>query len=268
MNNQCNVNDVIIWPAIEAHSKRGNQFTQTNLVCLEQNSLSRYCQVSSRWPTMAFYDAQNFLQGFSLHIRKSYSSRSRAHLAVSNFHLKQVKAVCVIEFIFHQGSLYDYVIHIALIATLRMSLITSFQLHLHVHAVRSYGVQLQHLKMYAAMFNSVLVAHAGSYMYTCRATLSTARAPTRSNTSIASGKIVTYSIAHCSAYQRFPKMFWKTSACRDGTVKNQPNEMGMTPKYFRSIPTFYAILPTMHCFCYLCAQEGCESQWGGGGSAA
>ena len=38
----------------------------------------------------------------------------------------------------------------------------------------------------------------------------------------------------------------KTSACRDGTLKNQPNKMGMTPQHIYTIPTSCAILPTMH----------------------
>ena len=38
----------------------------------------------------------------------------------------------------------------------------------------------------------------------------------------------------------------KTSACRDGTLKNQPNKMGTTPQHIYTIPTFCAILPTMH----------------------
>ena len=42
-----------------------------------------------------------------------------------------------------------------------------------------------------------------------------------------------------------------SSACRYGTLKNQPNNMGMTPQYFHNIPTPptpptpCAILPTM-----------------------
>ena len=38
----------------------------------------------------------------------------------------------------------------------------------------------------------------------------------------------------------------KTSACRDGTFKNQPNKMGTTPQHIHTIPTSCAILPTMH----------------------
>ena len=29
----------------------------------------------------------------------------------------------------------------------------------------------------------------------------------------------------------------KTSACRDGTLKNQPNKMGTTPQHIHTIPT-------------------------------
>ena len=38
----------------------------------------------------------------------------------------------------------------------------------------------------------------------------------------------------------------KTSAFRDGTLKNQLNKMGTTPQHIYTIPTSCAILPTMH----------------------
>ena len=38
----------------------------------------------------------------------------------------------------------------------------------------------------------------------------------------------------------------KTSACRDETLKNQPNKMGTTPQHIHTIPTSCAILPTLH----------------------
>ena len=41
----------------------------------------------------------------------------------------------------------------------------------------------------------------------------------------------------------------KTSACRDGTLKNQPNKMETTPQHIYTIPTSRAILPTMLCVC-------------------
>ena len=41
----------------------------------------------------------------------------------------------------------------------------------------------------------------------------------------------------------------KTSTCRDGTLKNQPNKMGMTPQHIHIIPTSCAILTTMLCVC-------------------
>ena len=45
---------------------------------------------------------------------------------------------------------------------------------------------------------------------------------------------------------------WK-SACRDGSLKNQPNYMGMTPQHFHTIPTSCTILPplTQIILCYL-----------------
>ena len=39
----------------------------------------------------------------------------------------------------------------------------------------------------------------------------------------------------------------KTSGCRDGTLKNQPNKMGTTPQHIHTIPTSCAILPTVFC---------------------
>ena len=39
----------------------------------------------------------------------------------------------------------------------------------------------------------------------------------------------------------------KTNTCRDGTLKNQPNEIGMTPQHFYTIPTSCAILGTIRC---------------------
>ena len=41
----------------------------------------------------------------------------------------------------------------------------------------------------------------------------------------------------------------KTSACRDGKLKNQPNKMGTTPQHIHTIPTSCAILPTMFYVC-------------------
>ena len=54
----------------------------------------------------------------------------------------------------------------------------------------------------------------------------------------------------------------ETSACRDGTLKNQ---IGTTPQHFLTIPTSCAILPTVPCVC--CTWE---AQWevGSGGYAA
>ena len=38
----------------------------------------------------------------------------------------------------------------------------------------------------------------------------------------------------------------KTSGCRDGTLKTQPNKMGTIPQHIHTIPTHCAILRTMH----------------------
>ena len=46
--------------------------------------------------------------------------------------------------------------------------------------------------------------------------------------------------SHKKVFQR------KTSACRNGTLKNQPNKMGTTPQHIHTIPTPCAILPTIH----------------------
>ena len=125
--------------ATEAHNEIHKQ-------PLEQNSLSEYCQVSSRSPTMAFYDTQNFSQEFprkhsyASHIGKSYSSWSRAHLTVSTeWVLFETNKSCLCKSMSSftmvpYGSLNDYIIHIALIATSCVSPITSFQ----AAAYRSY----------------------------------------------------------------------------------------------------------------------------------
>ena len=54
----------------------------------------------------------------------------------------------------------------------------------------------------------------------------------------------------CCYIHKPQKVFqMKTSACRDGTLKNQPNKMGTTPQHIYTIPTSCAILPTMLCVC-------------------
>ena len=58
------VNDVIILTDIDPQSERSTQFTQTAFISLGQNSLSGYCQVSSRLTALVLYDAQNFPRGF------------------------------------------------------------------------------------------------------------------------------------------------------------------------------------------------------------
>ena len=50
----------------------------------------------------------------------------------------------------------------------------------------------------------------------------------------------------------------KTSACRDGTLKNQPNWMGMTPQYFNTIPASCAILPPLTQLCFVCLLVMCR----------
>ena len=37
----------------------------------------------------------------------------------------------------------------------------------------------------------------------------------------------------------------KTTTCRDGTLKNKPNKMGITPQHIHTIPTSCTILQTM-----------------------
>ena len=87
--NCCNENDVIIRAAIMAHSKRRTRFTPRRPSGLERNSLSGYCYVNSSSTAMGFYDPLNLSRGFpkkhsnTSRIRKSYSGRPRAHLAVA-----------------------------------------------------------------------------------------------------------------------------------------------------------------------------------------
>ena len=61
--------------------------------------------------------------------------------------------------------------------------------------------------------------------------------------------------------------FIKTSACRDGSLKNLPNKMGMTPQHFHTIPTSCAILPplTQIWSVLVMCREGLVSGVGSGG---
>ena len=72
------MNDVIILVAIEAHGKMMKSIYANSPCLFGTNSLSGYCKVSSRLPTMAFNDVQNnFSRRFPkkcLHIRKSKSA--------------------------------------------------------------------------------------------------------------------------------------------------------------------------------------------------
>ena len=55
----------------------------------------------------------------------------------------------------------------------------------------------------------------------------------------------------------------KTSASRDGTLKNPLNNIVVTPQYFHTIPTSCAILPTIHGVCYLASLFSClKVFWG------
>ena len=70
--------DVIVRAAIEAHNKCEINLHSGAFACSELNSLSGYCEMTSRTPTMAFCDAQSSLRGFPRHylnaslIRKDY----------------------------------------------------------------------------------------------------------------------------------------------------------------------------------------------------
>ena len=132
------MNDIIIPTAIEAHSERWTRFTQTAFVCLRQNSLSEYCQVSSRSTSIALPYTWSIwvfpwesLQKI-LRILKFHSCRSRTHLAVStatSLVTNKQKLFVSIEFTFHCGPLRQSVglhHHIVLITTSCVPLI-SFQ---------------------------------------------------------------------------------------------------------------------------------------------
>ena len=131
---------MIIPTAIEAHSERWNQFTWVAVVCLGWNSLSGYCQVTSTSTTMVFYDMRsmwvfpwNISKENASHNLKHHSDWFRAHLAVSTERvLFQKNKGCLCKSISPftmglYGSLQDFTIHVALITTLCVSLITSFQ---------------------------------------------------------------------------------------------------------------------------------------------
>ena len=56
------------------------------------------------------------------------------------------------------------------------------------------------------------------------------------------------------------QVFWiKTSACRNGSLKNQANKMGVTRQHFHTIPTSCAIVPCVG----LRAWEVCGRHWVG-----
>ena len=55
--------------------------------------------------------------------------------------------------------------------------------------------------------------------------------------------------SHKKVFQR------KTSACRDGALKNKPNKMRTTPQHIHTIPTSCAILPTMLCVFVSCVHS-------------
>ena len=61
-------------------------------------------------------------------------------------------------------------------------------------------------------------------------------------------------------------VFWmKTSACRDATLKNQPNEMGTTPQHIHTIPTSCAICQL--CFVFVSCMHRRVVEGSGEGSA-
>ena len=92
--------DIIIWAAIEALVKGEIDFTQTALVCLEQNSLSRYCQVSFRLPTMAFYDVQNFPQGFPRETFKCFMYKEELQCLWQSVRLHHLRSTnCYIKYV-------------------------------------------------------------------------------------------------------------------------------------------------------------------------
>ena len=146
------MNDVIILTAIETCSERWNRFTQTAFVCLGRNSLSWYCQVSSRLTAIALPYTRSIWvfpwesQWKIVNIIKCHGRQSRAHLAVSTERVSfRTKNGCLWKPILHftmglYSSLHDYIIHITLIATSRISLITSFQhpLSCSSHSVKIY----------------------------------------------------------------------------------------------------------------------------------
>ena len=83
-------------------------------------------------------------------------------------------------------------------------------------------------------------------------------------------------LAHSSAERPHSALIWqyvyshknvfqmKTSTCREGTLKNQPNKMGTTPQHIYIIPTSCAIFPTI-CFVFVsCVQSRVvEGSWEG-----
>ena len=127
------MNDVIIRAAIKAHIECEIDLHNGTLACSEQNSLSGHCQVSSRSPAIILHYKWNIWEvpweslQTTLCIVKCHSRQFRVHLTVSTseFHSEQAR-VPLCKSIPH-GRLYDYIIHVALIAIQCASLITSFQ---------------------------------------------------------------------------------------------------------------------------------------------
>ena len=72
-------------------------------------------------------------------------------------------------------------------------------------------------------------------------------------------KYSSFDVCSLNEYPKVTKKVFsmKTSTCRDGTLKNQPNKIGTTPQYFYTIPISCAILPTMHCVWVVLGMEAC-----------
>ena len=80
-------------------------FHNSNLTCVEQNSLSGYCHVSSRSTAMAFYDMHSSLRGFQR--KRSMFHLQRRIIAACKPSMFQTSdgAVVKINFTFHYESL-------------------------------------------------------------------------------------------------------------------------------------------------------------------
>ena len=109
-------------------------------VCFGWNSLSGYSQVSSKIDCYECFPVENSAR---------HSGWSKAHLAISTEQVPNKGCLCKSISIFTMGlysSPYDYIIHVALIATSHVSLITILLCHYHISLLQG----CSHIRTYCS----------------------------------------------------------------------------------------------------------------------